>query len=105
MLFRSAKHNLAARNGYGGLLIPNRRRTVNNENFARHLWVHNEPVPWRNVVLPERWNLSERRVLVLQVPADGPERRQREIGSGRRMRSIFLYFFSLCFNFVLEFLS
>ena len=42
-----------------------------NKDFAQYLWENNEPVPLPIIVLPERLNLSERRVLVLQVPRDG----------------------------------
>ncbi|KAE8812782.1 ADP-ribosylation factor-related protein 1 [Hordeum vulgare] len=77
------KRNLAARDGEGGPESPNRHRTV-NEDHARYLWENNLSVPWPSVVLPERWNLSESRVPVPQVPADGHERWQ-EIMRRRRI--------------------
>ncbi|KAE8794664.1 hypothetical protein D1007_30708 [Hordeum vulgare] len=85
-----AKRNLVARNGDGGPSSPNRHPTV-NEDFTQYLWKNNQPVPWPSVVLPERWNLSDSRVPVSQVPADGLERR-REIRRRRRILPLDLKF-------------
>ncbi|KAE8816945.1 hypothetical protein D1007_05497 [Hordeum vulgare] len=71
-----AKCNLAARDSEGGPSSPNRRRTV-NEDFVQYLWENKEPVPWPSIMLPERWNLSDSRVPVPQVPIDGLEWRRR----------------------------
>jgi hypothetical protein len=46
--------------------------------LARQLFADREPVPRPDVNLPARWHLNSRRVPVLPVPRDGPERR-REI--------------------------